>query len=586
MISNIKKPYLFFNQKSPILREIFSLIESKLAPNLTLIPSGTISKTQEELLDLTHSVTLIDNTKQKHTGLKALFQSLQFTTGIYKLIYILYAKAPLFSTILNLIGKIIQSSTILKSLTTKTIHIINQKPESFSIGIFFAIKITAFLFLLNFIYLLPQLDGLFYSNGLTPITSTYNQSLSIFNFITSNSGIFLITALGIISSSLWLIGILPLVTGIVSWLTWASFVNISPTFMQFQWDTLLIEAGLIALLTIPLTTHQFKPLKTTKMLILIYRLLLFRIFLTPGINMISDPNTMLNLSQKLISQPFPSNISWLAYHLPNSAQIIIGLLYIAIHILGPIGLFLNRKYRHLTAICLFLFSALMIVCGNLGIFYILTAMLCLTQLDDKWFFTQKGIERYIPNNFMNNISLPRIQRLFSNSVVTLLIIATLPLMLNNTSNSKTILPIQFLYNQNIINKYQIIPAQFDNFTHMNIYSSTDSYIWNQINTASLIPTLTSPFKSRLEFKLWELCHLGTTPKWFTQFQEKLMQNSPEVISLISKKNHNIKYLHFQIYQYTPLALNNTPYKNQWWDLTSTSIFKPKTSTTETISLNQ
>ena len=123
-------------------------------------------------------------------------------------------------------------------------------------------------------------------------------------------------------ASLLVAGILPSVVLPLLWLTYLSLSVVCREFLTFQWDTLLLEIGLLAIFLAPFTGRErlcdlTDPPRLTVRLLL---WLLFRLIVGSGaVKLMSgDPtwHSLTALAFHFETQPIPTPLAWYAYQLP------------------------------------------------------------------------------------------------------------------------------------------------------------------------------------------------------------------------------------------------------------------------------
>ncbi|MFT5465930.1 MAG: hypothetical protein ACI8UO_001026 [Verrucomicrobiales bacterium] len=179
----------------------------------------------------------------------------------------------------------------------------------------------------------------------------------------------------------------PLLLGL--WIIYLSLATTGGVFMGFQWDALLLEAGLLAVLFAPWKIwsgpRRISPrvprLATGLLWLLIFKLM----FLSGFVKLASLDETWWNLSALTFhyeTQPIPHTGGWFAHQLPLWLQkTCVGLTYF-IELALPFLIFLGRWPRR---IAFFGFIGLMIAIsatGNYTYFNLLTILLCIPLLDD------------------------------------------------------------------------------------------------------------------------------------------------------------------------------------------------------------
>lgn len=256
------------------------------------------------------------------------------------------------------------------------------------------------VYLIAFVSLHAQVEGLFGSGGLAPIAELMGQLReriggtaflrlpTLFWFDDSNASLVLLCRLGVLSSALLLLGILPLPAALACWLLYLSFVVVGAPFLRFQWDSLLLEAGFLALLWAPATATLRSARATTPSVLVLWliRILVFRLmFLSGFVKLASgDPSwwDLTALTWHWWTQPLPAWTAWYAAQLPLFLQQLACAVVFFIELVMPFAILLGARGR-LAACTAFVGLMVMIgATGNYGFFNLLTAVLCIPLLRD------------------------------------------------------------------------------------------------------------------------------------------------------------------------------------------------------------
>lgn len=155
-----------------------------------------------------------------------------------------------------------------------------------------------------------------------------------------------------------------------------SLVHAGQTFMSFQWDMLLVEAGLLAV---------FLP-AGSRVIPWLYRWLAFRLMFMGGVVKIAsrDPvwDNLTALRYHFETQPLPTPAAWYAHHLPDAVLMGATAATLTIELLVPFLIFAPRRLRMFAAWCFLLLQSLIILTGNYNFFNLLTIAICLFLFDD------------------------------------------------------------------------------------------------------------------------------------------------------------------------------------------------------------
>ncbi|CAG0918177.1 unnamed protein product [Notodromas monacha] len=178
---------------------------------------------------------------------------------------------------------------------------------------------------------------------------------------------------------------------LLMWIFYYSIVRVGSTFMHFQWDILLLEAGFIAILMAPLLKPNRKSDVKDDLLLWMVRWLFFRLMFASGVvKLLSNCPTwwgLTALNWHYESQCIPTPLSWYAHQLPDWFQRLSVVVTFVTEI--PIPLLFFAPVRNVRLFAFYMqqiFQIAIMLTGNYNFFNILTLILSISLIDDDWFF--------------------------------------------------------------------------------------------------------------------------------------------------------------------------------------------------------
>ena len=268
------------------------------------------------------------------------------------------------------------------------------------------LRLLGLTYLLAFASLAPQIIGLIGADGLLPVDQYLERGREFYGerasyvlptllwVSASDVALQVLCWGGIALATLAVVGVVPIVTFALLWLFYLSLTVGGQTFLSFQWDTLLLETGLLACLYAPvgwcpgLSTER-RPSVAVRWLL--WGLAFKVTFLSGVTKLVSGDETwrgLTALSFHYQTQPIPAWTSWFAHHLPLWIQQASAMGMLGIEIIVPFFIFVPARLRWMRRLACGLLCLLQIaiaVTGNYGFFNLLTCALYLTLLDDGHF---------------------------------------------------------------------------------------------------------------------------------------------------------------------------------------------------------
>ena len=264
------------------------------------------------------------------------------------------------------------------------------------------LRCLGLIWLLAFASLAWQVVGLVGERGILPAgrflewaesiygARAWRQLPSVFWLGASDAALAGAAWAGAALSLLLVLGIAPLPVLALLWALYLSLSVAGQDFLSFQWDALLLETGLLAMLWAPATLRpgrgERRPPELARLLLVF---LLFKLmFLSGATKLLSgDPTwrTAAALEFHFETQPLPPWTAWYAHHLPAGVHRALTLFTLVVELVVPWLLLLPGRLRPLrigAAAAIALLQVGIAATGNFGFFNALTLVLCIPLLDD------------------------------------------------------------------------------------------------------------------------------------------------------------------------------------------------------------
>lgn len=171
------------------------------------------------------------------------------------------------------------------------------------------------------------------------------------------------------------------------WLLYLSLYQVGQTFLSFQWDLLLLEAGFLAIwLASPLPTENNEHFEPPQAIVWCLRFLLFKLMAMAGtVKFQSACPTWLNLTAldfHYATQCLPTPVAWLYHQFPPLIQKFSVASTFLIELPATVLLlFPSHSVRKVSVSLQVLLQLLIMFTGNYTYFNLLTLLLCFATLD-------------------------------------------------------------------------------------------------------------------------------------------------------------------------------------------------------------
>ena len=250
--------------------------------------------------------------------------------------------------------------------------------------------LLALVFLDAWLSLGVQVRVLLGQHGLLPIAPFFDavraqkdiglgELPSLLWWWTSDTALYAHVGAGVVLALLALFNLRPRLCFLLSTALYLSIATAARTFLSFQWDNLLLECGLLAVL---LPTDRPAPLRH-----LLFRLLLFKLYFESGLakwqSPLHDWQDGSAMTYYYETAPLPTALAWYAHHLPVSWHHLESWATLGLELGVPFLLFGPRFARRLACVLFTGFQIVNAATANYGFFCYLTIVLHVFLLDEE-----------------------------------------------------------------------------------------------------------------------------------------------------------------------------------------------------------
>lgn len=362
---------------------------------------------------------------------------------------------------------------------------------------------------------------------------------------------------------------------IALFLLYLSLYHAAQIFTNFQWDTLLLETGFLAIFLVG---------GANRMLIMLFEWLLFRLrFMSGFFKLFSgDPSWagFTTLNHYFETQPLPHIGSWYAQQLPDwLLKSGVGLTLIS-ELIVPFFIFLPRPFRLAAAAVTLLMQLLIIATSNHNFINLLTILLCLFLLDDRI------VGRLLPAGIRSRLAgqphRPSNTKTVLISVAALLIVpASLIGFTSHLIRKPLPAPVQNIYDSarryGIGNIYHVYPTMQTERQELIIQGSQDGKAWKNYEfkykpgDPVRRPRFNVPHQPRLDWMIWFVpTQQRVQMFWFDKFMRRLHEGSPTVTELLSINpfpRQAPRFLRVLVYRYEFTDAATQRESETWWKTT-------------------
>ncbi len=475
--------------------------------------------------------------------------------------------------------------------------------STWNVSRFLFLRFLAVVWLIAFASYGVQMEGLFGSNGVLPVEEYFQhvregpgskgwlQTPGLMWASPTFGFLQMLVVTGILASLLLLAGILELPMLLLLWATYLSVVVAGQTFYSFQWDSLLIETGFLAIFLTPLRLvlrpGREKPVFLPA-LWLMWILLAKLMFLSGATKLTWDSNgAWRNLTALMVhyqTQPIPNPLSWYAHHLPEWFQKASCIAMYLIEIGLPFLVFAPRRIRFMAGAGFVLLMILISLTGNYTFFNLLVIVLCVLLFDDQAWLS------LIPERLRSRISSPRTRRRCHGSrriaVALCLAVAVFFTIIQGWRElfGYQSLPapgqaaVRAISPLRTFNGYGLFRSMTLERPEIIIQGSMDGSAWEDYEfrwkpgKPGDLPQQVAPHQPRLDWQMWfaALSNARSNP-WFINLCVRLLEGSEPVLALFEKDPFNgrpPRYIRALVYNYEFTAPEERAETGNWWKRTA------------------
>jgi len=434
----------------------------------------------------------------------------------------------------------------------------------------------ALVYFIAFVAVVHQFKPLLGEHGLLPVpifvkAVSFLESPSIFFWAPKDFAFDLFGWIGLALSLFALSGFSEKFGNLVSASTWSglwviylSFVNVGQTFYGFGWETLLLEAGFLAIfLGSEETTPPF-------LVILLYQWLLFRLMFGAGlIKLRGDPcwRDLTCLKYHYETQPMPNPLSWYFHWLPAWMHEFGVLFNHFAELVVPFAYFAPLPISAIAGLITLFFHGWLFASGNFAFLGFLTMVLALSTIGDSWLKHVLPIQRpplAIPGRLRSATIL-----ILGMVVAALSVYPVMNMMSSRQAMNASFEPLHLVNTYGAFGsitrpRYEVIVEGTDEAvltpnTHWREYEFI-----GKPGDVKHTPPQVAPYHLRLDWLMWFAAFSSPDEHpWFVSLLGKLLENDRPVLGLLRENpfpDRPPKFVRALLYEYhftTPAERHQT-----------------------------
>lgn len=457
------------------------------------------------------------------------------------------------------------------------------------------IRAIGLVYAIAFASLGVQVTGLIGSGGILPAAeyldgarevlgpSAYRALPTAFWLNDSDAALRLACWGGVVGGLLVAIGLLPRALLALLWVRYLSLTVVGQVFLGYQWDALLLESGLLAVLLAPGGGWLGKATGgPPRLVVWLFRWLVFRLMFLSGVVKLTSGDPLWRAWRAMEvhyqTQPIPAWTSWWMHHLPPRFHTMsVGFMFWA-ELVVPFLVFGPRRVRWVAVAGIVGLQAMIAATGNYGFFNLLSIVLCLAVLEDR------DLGR------MHDAAEPPRPGAIGRRVraalgVVIVLVTTLEALDRCGVALDAPGPIVAIRDAaaplRSFNAYGLFAVMTPDRPEITVEGSDDGVDWRPYRfrwkpgPVGRRPRFCTPHMPRLDWQLWFAAlapDCGSQP-WFLAFEVRLLEGAPDVLALLDDDPFEGRPPRFvrsrvDLYEFSP------PGSADWWVRDPVGLYCP------------
>src|SRR3984957_15724019 len=525
------------------------------------------------------------------SGARAVFTTLSYAPGaawVARTLLWTYLHIPAFALLTEAAYRLIARHRTLFCHLTRLTFGKSVLPLKFARTEWLFLRLLALIYMIAFASLTVQITGLIGSGGVLPLggylravsktlgARGYWDMPTIF-WLAHGDGF--LKAASIAGAALGIVLLLGILKGFwerlllaALYLLYLSFCTAGQDFLSFQWDSLLLETGFLAIF-----------LGNSRFVVLLFRWLLFRLIFLSGVVKLTSQDPVWRdwtaLAFHYMTQPLPTPLAWYMYQLPLALQRFSTAFTLFVELAIPFLFFAFRPWRLVGAFFALFLQFLIFLTGNYTFFDLLTMSLCVFLFDDR------ALDFLRLGTGAARTSL--IAVLAVTAIVLVLSVSELHQMFFEAPFESENALVRIAGPFQIANTYGLFASMTTVRPEIVVEGSNDGVTWLDYEfpykpgDLRQPPHWVAPYQPRLDWQMWfaALSDYRGAP-WFTNFMVRLLQGSPDVLRMLKKNpfpDAPPKYVRAELFDYSFTNFATRRATGDWWARLPRGLYFPQIS---------
>ena len=523
-----------------------------------------------------------------------------------------YDHVPAFAPVSEVAYKFIARHRGLGSAITRLLWGRDVRPPTYFVARRWFLRALGVIYLIAFVSLWVQIDGLIGSNGITPVSeflpaardhlgpNAWSVLPTLCWLNSSNAFLHFLCGGGVVLSLLLIVGIAPVLSLIALFVFYLSLTIAGQTFLSFQWDILLLEAGFLSIFFAPpqLWPRRGREPPVSRAALFLLKLLLFKLMVMSGVVKLTSGDdcwwNLTALDYHYWSQPLPTIFGWWADQHPEWFKKFSVAFCLIVEIIVPILIWAPRRPRLIACGLMVFLQIVIALTGNYCFFNLITIALCLLLIDDSAWRRQRGALQ------ANGGTRAVVSHYFGHRLSMYGAIAAIVVMLPvdawlifNAFQPEAAWPraIGFVYRRlepfRIVNGYGLFRVMTKDRREIVIEGSSDGINWQPYEfkwkpgDIMRAPSWCAPHQPRLDWQMW-FAALGSYRQnpWFVRLVTCLLHGQPDVTHLFERnpfQNAPPRYVRATFYRYRFTTAEEHRQTGAWWKRQELGEYLPSVS---------